>query len=150
MKNYVYVLEKEPCFCKIGATNNPKDRISVLETQGGFYAKRIALFGPFDVPNDCEVAAHRLFSDKRAIGEWFTASYEDIVSALRSLFDTNETTFRTNRSGPQSDYTNKTSPPARLTLQKLAAIFEILPESKKEYLIGYAEGIAAAKAEKKD
>ena len=150
MKNYVYVLEKEPCFCKIGATNNPKDRISVLETQGGFYAKRIALFGPFDVPNDCEVAAHRLFSNKRAIGEWFTVSYEEIVSSLCSLFGHSETIFRTERNIAECNFADHEKADAQLTLQKLAAIFEILPESKQEYLIGYAEGIAAAKAEKKD
>ena len=30
--------------------------------------------------------------------------------------------------------------------QRLAEAFESLPESKKEYLLGYADGVAGAKA----
>jgi len=70
---YVYVLEGERG-CKIGVSENPRQRARNIATQGGFSTLRLCIALPVlaNIGREVEREAHRLLAAYRSIGEWFS------------------------------------------------------------------------------
>lgn len=81
--SFVYVISG-PGAVKIGSTRNLKQRLSALQTSSP--TKLSGLFcGQCSVPNArlVEMAAHKELSADRLAGEWFGATPEAAISAIR-------------------------------------------------------------------
>ncbi len=77
------ILNKDSGLCKIGITNNVKERLRTLTNQSGCDLHLL-----FDVWFEClydesniiaESYLHKYFKDKRKSGEWFSLSPRDLV-----------------------------------------------------------------------
>lgn len=69
---------------KIGRTSNFKDRVIVIQTSCPFLISVIKA----EVVRDSvalEEYLHTLFAERRAMGEWFALSEEDITLAIRNI-----------------------------------------------------------------
>lgn len=83
-KGYVYILETDGC-TKIGKSVNPEKRIETIRTTSGRHIKRVAFSEPCNNYSKIENEMHKLFKDKRIVGEWFDIKFDDAVKALKSF-----------------------------------------------------------------
>lgn len=67
---YVYVVKAENGLYKIGKTQNPKSRISSLQTSSPVKLDLFCLFYSSDM-DTAEIMLHDMFEETREIGEWF-------------------------------------------------------------------------------
>ena len=84
-KEYVYIIKNiENGLFKIGYSTNPKNRISSIKTSTGAEIDEIEVA---EVVNgrSVEKHLHRLFKNKRKLGEWFKLSKNDIKIAKEEL-----------------------------------------------------------------
>jgi len=87
----VYVLKNENSIIKIGFSNNPKERMSSIQSLGG-YEIIDHYFSP-ECTNYVEIEKmmHKEFASYRKIGEWFNVSFDVAVLHLKTLpFNTND------------------------------------------------------------
>ena len=84
----VYVVKNESTgLYKIGRSQSVEKRIRSLETTSGckmlLIAKLEIKTREYFVVNDAEMLYHKMFDDKRKIGEWFDLSGEDIKKLVK-------------------------------------------------------------------
>ena len=79
----VYVIEQRHGYCKVGVSANFPERLNTVEMQGGFKAKRTYTSNPLLNGFSVERLAHKQLEAFREIGEWFSASFEDAVTAVQ-------------------------------------------------------------------
>lgn len=84
-KEYVYIIKNiENGLFKIGYSTNPKNRISSIKTSAGVEIDEIEVAEVVNGRN-VEKHLHRLFKNKRKLGEWFKLSKNDIKLAKEEL-----------------------------------------------------------------
>lgn len=82
-QGFVYLLQSDTGFYKIGRTKNPKSRSKTFGVQLPFEVKFIATIATPDM-HSLEAELHAHFASKRVNGEWFNLSPED-VGYIKSL-----------------------------------------------------------------
>lgn len=75
---FVYLLQSPTGYFKIGRTRNPERRISTLDVKLPFEIEVIALI-PCPDMRQLERDLHERYADKRAGGEWFALTPEDVA-----------------------------------------------------------------------
>lgn len=80
---YVYLIQSDRGYYKIGRTANPSDRAITFSALLPFEIEFICLIPTGDMVS-LETALHRRFADKRVNGEWFDLAPED-VEYIRGL-----------------------------------------------------------------
>jgi len=77
--------------CKIGITNNPKQRLASLECQNGVKLHQLIVLElevEYDEPaGHIEEYLHKYFKHKRKRGEWFDFSLRDIAQIREFIWD---------------------------------------------------------------
>jgi hypothetical protein len=81
---YVYILEFEKEI-KIGRTKNPEQRINCIETTRGERVKRSFISERCSNYFKIEVMLHRIFKDKRNVGEYFNCDFDEVVLQLSKM-----------------------------------------------------------------
>ena len=88
----VYVIYNEELKrTKIGYSSNSEKRFESIMSQSGCRMRLIYFTKPIYNYADVEKNMHRLFEDKRGIGEWFHMSYEKAVQRLKGLVSDKDT-----------------------------------------------------------
>jgi hypothetical protein len=80
MKGYVYIIEAEDGFYKIGRSKNVPRRMSEFGVLLPSPVKPVYAFKMSDAPW-AEKAMHQAFANQRANGEWFKLSHRHIILA---------------------------------------------------------------------
>ena len=87
-KGYVYLIT-DGSYYKIGLTRNePYKRLAQLQT-GTVHKLSIVDYGLYENCSSMESYLHQKYSNKRAGGEWFNLS-EDEVNAIKKEFNTED------------------------------------------------------------
>lgn len=81
MTGYVYVIENESGLFKVGYTNDPARRLTMLRTSS---AEKLRLLGVVPATMEQEKELHRLLSPWRAAREWFRPNIA-LLSLIQSL-----------------------------------------------------------------
>lgn len=81
-KGFVYVIQNQNGLVKIGSSVTPKDRISVIENQGGFRYVNKHLLGSIWGYEEIEKKLHVLFNNERVIGEWFAIDISTVINKI--------------------------------------------------------------------
>lgn len=79
-KGNIYILEKGNGLIKIGASTRPHKRLKELSRIGGFEPKRKFISEDMSNYFAVENELHKIYSDKRAVGEWFEIDFDDAVN----------------------------------------------------------------------
>lgn len=89
MEKHIYIFKSETGECKIGVSNNVDRRRKAIEMMGG---KRIVdiyhtpkCFNAYEIESNM----HRLYADKRLVGEWFDIDYDNAIINLKKEFQEN-------------------------------------------------------------
>lgn len=84
MSSFIYVIRNESGFYKIGFSNNPRRRFSMLQTSS---AERLDLLGVVEGTIDDEREIHRLLARWRIAREWFAEcrAMGPLLAALKPL-----------------------------------------------------------------
>jgi hypothetical protein len=89
----LYIIGTTDNKVKIGISNNPIDRLTQLESAGGFTTKHF-LFFSLDNPSEIEIKLHESFSESRCttttgvVTEWFTIQFDQVVTRLQEIIQT--------------------------------------------------------------
>ena len=84
---WIYVAEQRENIVKVGMSSDVEQRVHFLERTGGFTAKRLITYGPISNGYEVEGAIHKQLKDYRAIGEWFSISFETASAIAKRIFD---------------------------------------------------------------
>ncbi len=89
--SHLYVFQADDGPVKIGISENPVKRARELELSMGRAITRRFVSGSIADPRTVEIALHRHFVGRRAVGEWFLVSFGEAVSAAQALLAPIET-----------------------------------------------------------
>jgi allophanate hydrolase subunit 1 len=84
-RGYVYLIQSESGWYKIGRTINPEDRMKTFSVKLPFRVEYICLIQSEDMIA-LEAELHKRFEDQRFAGEWFDLTDND-VAYLKSMAD---------------------------------------------------------------
>lgn len=85
-EGYVYILQSDSGYYKIGRTTNPENRIKMFSVKMPFRVAFTLLIQTED-QYKLEGALHRRFKDKRQDGEWFALHSRDIETLRKEFAD---------------------------------------------------------------
>jgi hypothetical protein len=74
---YVYLIQSESGWYKIGKTSNPENRIRTFSVKLPFRVEYICLIKSNNM-DELEMELHDYFKDQRIDGEWFELSIDDV------------------------------------------------------------------------
>ena len=83
-KGYVYLILNDIGNVKIGRTVNPKSRIRDIETLSGIKIIKIALSNRCSNYKEIENDMHEKFQKWNVMGEWFSATFEEVAEHLKT------------------------------------------------------------------
>jgi len=88
--NYVYVIEnKFTRLCKIGKSKRPIERMEEICRMAGIVNPQTFISDAVVRHEVLETMAHRQFSNKRIVGEWFDVSFSDAVNYIERIIKKN-------------------------------------------------------------
>lgn len=75
---YIYLVEADNGFCKIGKTKNVTNRVNEFGVKLPMKTRLVHSFQSSQY-DQAEIALHEKYSEKRSHGEWFALTQEDIA-----------------------------------------------------------------------
>lgn len=89
----IYIMKTRKHYYKIGVSANPAARRLSLQTGSPF---KIKILSTYEVGDDFRIEdeVHRMFAQRRRIGEWFYLPEKEIISSLDILLSDSQLKFR--------------------------------------------------------
>lgn len=84
MNGYVYIIERQDKYVKIGRSAQPKTRIRNLQTQGGLDLANSFTSEECSNYKEIEREMHKTLRKHRTIGEWFDIDFNKAVAILKN------------------------------------------------------------------
>lgn len=136
---HVYVIEREPGYCKIGVSDNFERRKKQIEMQGGFKASNSYVTDGLNNAFEIENTVHKQFAEFRKIGEWFSVPFEKAVSAVAQTAQAIGRPWTEYHPAPEITV-NVLSEQEKTVTERLNELVGVLNDRGRERLLDIAKG----------